>query len=97
MPRNVTMLQVTCILVVLTFGSLLNSWYSLATTSKESNQAMYEQCRSGKQLLRQTYMHGRTRTVATSWSSASYWHLILFELVSCSSHKRRFACVLPSE
>ena len=59
---------------------------------------MYDQCRSGKQLLRQTYVRGRTQTVTTSWSSsASYWRLILFELVSCSLHKRGFACVLPSD
>ena len=84
---DVTMLQVTCILVVLTFGSLLNcSW-----------QSCYH-ARPSKQLLRRTYVRGRTRTVTASWSSsASYWRLILFELVSCSSHKRRFACVLPSE
>ena len=57
---DVTMLQVTCILVVLTFGSLLNcSWQSCYHD---------DQCRSGKQLLRQTYkyMHGRMRSVTAS-------------------------------
>ena len=48
---DVTMLQVTCILVV-----LLQSCYH------------DDQCRSGKQLLRQTYkyMHGRMRSVTAS-------------------------------